>query len=110
MGCQSTCGRQCIKTARTDCRDVTVGLNDFAVARKQEDCIFVRNQKQCLKPPQNFISAPIFGKRDCRPLKMPVRGFKFLLEFFKQREGIGDRAREARDNFVVIESANFFGG
>ena len=39
---------------------------------------------------------------------MALMHFQFTFKQFKQREGVGGAAGEARDHFVVVETTHFF--
>jgi hypothetical protein len=57
---------------------------------------------------QKFIGAPIFGEFDRTASQVAVILFQLRFEAAKKCEGVGSRARESCQDFVVVKAANFF--
>src|ERR1700677_1864102 len=101
------CGLR-IRTATPNSRHTTVGFDHVALSAEQKCLFFVADQEQCFEVAQEFISAPIFGEFHGAASEIAVVLLEFRFEAAEEREGVGGRAGESSENFVVVKAADLF--
>jgi hypothetical protein len=79
-------GRQRIRAPRSNGNNPIVGLDQIAVAGKQERHPGVHHDQHGFEPAQQAIGAPVLGELDGRALEVPAILFELGLEPGKQRE------------------------
>mmetsp|Transcript_27470 Transcript_27470/g.110031 ORF Transcript_27470/g.110031 Transcript_27470/m.110031 type:complete len:298 (-) Transcript_27470:9-902(-) len=89
------------RPARADAHDAVRGLEDVAVARELEGDRGVGDEEDRLEPPQVFVGAPGLGEVDAGARQLAGVLLELTLEALQERERVGRRAREAREDAVA---------
>jgi hypothetical protein len=99
--------RERVRAARADGEHAAVGRDHVAVAGEEERALLVGDDEHRFEVAQNFVRAPLLAQLDGRAFEVPVVLFELALEAREQREGVRARAREARENLLVVEATDF---
>ena len=100
-------GGERVRAAGADGGDAVIRLDHVAIAGKQKGIFRVGNDQQGFEMAQRTVGAPFLGKLDGRAGQIAVIFLQLVFEAAEKRERIGRAAREARENFVVVEAASF---
>ena len=107
----SACAAACAYgTARADRDDAVLRLENVARTRDHERRAPVGDREHGLETPQDAIRAPVLGELDGRPRQVPLVLVELPLEALEQRERIGGRSGEAREDAVVVQATHLARG
>ena len=98
-----------VGTSAADGGDSSIGLDDVALSAEQESLLLIADQQQCFEMAQEFIGTPVFGELDGAAAKVAVILLELGFEAAEKGEGVGSRAGESGEDFVVVEPADFPG-
>ena len=89
--------------------DAGVGLDHISLAAEEEGGFFVGDDEQGFEVAEEFVGTPVFGELDGGASQVAVVLLEFGLEAAEEGEGVGGRAGESGEDFVLVQAADFLG-
>lgn len=97
-----------VRAAGADSNKIVFWLHHVTVTGDDKRCSFIRDCQQCFKFAQHAIGTPVFCQLNGGFDQMALMHFQFTFKQFEQRKSIRSTARKARDDFVVVQTADLF--